>query len=87
MATNPKFKIFSSMNPKADTVKIYSRPQETKSQNLAINIGGDDELVLQPGKTLADYNITNETELSFFRWAEYVEFSSSADAQTASFGH
>ncbi|KAG9393969.1 Uncharacterized protein family UPF0538 [Carpediemonas membranifera] len=87
ISLDPKFKIFAAMKPKADTLKIYSRPQSHKTQNLAINIGDDEELVLDSSKKLSDYKIGSETELSLFLWSEYEEFCRNPDAQRASFGH
>lgn len=67
-----------------DSVKIYTKAHGTKSMNLVINLENDDDWLVYCGndeakkagesKTLHDLGIENETELSLFKWSDYVDF-------------
>jgi hypothetical protein len=45
-----------------------------KSQHLVINFEEDETQILQTGKTLKEFNIEHETELSFFVLQEYLDY-------------
>lgn len=59
-----------------DTLKIYTKAHHSKTMNLIINIEDDDETTIlkNESKTLADYGVENETELSMFNYHDYIEF-------------
>ncbi|EMG50776.1 AIM29 Altered inheritance rate of mitochondria protein 29 [Candida maltosa Xu316] len=63
-----------------DTIKIYTKAHGSKSMNLVINFENDDEWVLVSptitgnDKSLWELGIQNETELSLFKWDDYVEY-------------
>lgn len=57
-----------------DTMKLYVKQHGSKSQNLIINL--DDTEMLDNEKTLMEYNIGNEDEISFFNYNEYINFKS-----------
>ncbi|KAH8152422.1 uncharacterized protein LAJ45_03262 [Morchella importuna] len=59
-----------------DTLKLYTKAQGTKTQNLIINMEDkDDEKIFRDdSKTLAEYGCEHETEISFFNMADYLEF-------------
>ena len=64
-------------------LKVYTKAHGTKSMNLVINFDHDDTdwLLWCPqkdkegkDKTLWDYGIENETELSLFNWDDYLQY-------------
>lgn len=68
-----------------DAIKIYTKAHGTKSMNLVINMehpdadsviycGDESYTVTQPEKSLWEWGIDNETELSFFKWSDYAAF-------------
>jgi hypothetical protein len=58
-----------------DTLKMYVHAHGAKSSNLVINLGGDDSLIMDDlTKTLGDYGVQNETELSYFGREEYEKY-------------
>ncbi|KAK6204402.1 uncharacterized protein RJT21DRAFT_116817 [Scheffersomyces amazonensis] len=64
-----------------DTIKIYTKAHGSKSMNLVINFEEDEEWVLINGvdkkgedKSLWDLGVENETELSVFKWEDYVAY-------------
>lgn len=63
-----------------DTVKIYTKAHGSKSMHLVINFENDEDWVLvSPSvdgtdKSLWELGIQNETELSLFNWADYIEY-------------
>ncbi|KAK6458017.1 uncharacterized protein RJT20DRAFT_125917 [Scheffersomyces xylosifermentans] len=62
-----------------DAIKIYTKAHGTKSMNLVINFDNDEGWVLvSPDvtgkKSLYELGVENETELSVFKWSDYVEF-------------
>ncbi|ODV78038.1 uncharacterized protein CANTADRAFT_55004 [Suhomyces tanzawaensis NRRL Y-17324] len=66
-------------NVEYDTLKIYTKAHGSKSMNLIINFENDDDWVLQrPGleidRSLKELGVENETELSLFKWDDYVAF-------------
>ncbi|EPX70824.1 uncharacterized protein SOCG_04133 [Schizosaccharomyces octosporus yFS286] len=54
-----------------DTLKIYVKAQQHKTQNLAINLDHDDWILTDDHQTLAFSGIENETELSYFNLQAY----------------
>ena len=74
----------SVASSKYDTLKIYTQPHGTKTQNLVINFKNDEELIFWGGETKDKFNpsstlkdlvqLQNETEISLFAWTEYEEF-------------
>lgn len=67
--------IENDINTRVDTLKIYSKAFGSKTMNLAINLEEDDKLVLSDTeKTLAEYGVENETDISAFNWADYEEY-------------
>ncbi|GME76206.1 unnamed protein product [Ambrosiozyma monospora] len=64
-------------NVEYDTLKIYTHAHGSKTMNLVINMEHDDDWILDlqnDVKTLADYGIENETEVSVFNREAYEEF-------------
>ncbi|KAK6465107.1 hypothetical protein DFJ63DRAFT_6461 [Scheffersomyces coipomensis] len=64
-----------------DSIKIYSKAHGSKSMNLVINFDDDEGWVLINNddkrgdkKSLYELGIENETELSLFKWDDYVAF-------------
>ncbi|CUS07163.1 unnamed protein product [Tuber aestivum] len=59
-----------------DTLKLYTKAHGTKTNNLIINLEDErDELIFgDDEKTLEGYKCEHETELSFFRLEDYLEF-------------
>ncbi|KAJ3334877.1 hypothetical protein HDU91_002479 [Kappamyces sp. JEL0680] len=60
------------VNVAFDTMKLYVMAHGHKSQNLIINL--DNEGYLDDTKTLQECGIENETEISFFKAADYERF-------------
>ncbi|KAL0635801.1 hypothetical protein Q9L58_005234 [Maublancomyces gigas] len=58
------------------TLKLYTKAQGTKTQNLIINMEDkDDELIFRDeNQTLADCGCEHETEISFFNMQDYLAF-------------
>lgn len=66
-----------------DTVKVYTHAHGTKSMNLVINFGNEEETILccrdadspvAKEKSLWDLGVENETEVSVFNYKAYKEF-------------
>ncbi|RPB03343.1 hypothetical protein L873DRAFT_1761191 [Choiromyces venosus 120613-1] len=59
-----------------DTLKLYTKAHGTKTNNLIINMedGGDELIFRDDGRTLEEYGCEHETEISFFRLEDYLEF-------------
>jgi hypothetical protein len=51
-------------------------PHGAKTSNLIINLDHPEWFVSDMSKTLADYNVVDETEISFFNAAKFKEYSS-----------
>ncbi|KAI7899773.1 uncharacterized protein BX663DRAFT_532713 [Cokeromyces recurvatus] len=63
-----------------NTLKVYTVAHGHKTMNLIINIEDDDKLILSDeDAVLAWQGIENETELSFFNMADYLEFKKHPD--------
>ncbi|CAB16364.1 hypothetical protein POMI540_0786 [Schizosaccharomyces pombe] len=70
--TDPSLKIYRTTH--FDTLKIYVKAQQHKTQNLAINLDHDDWILNDGAKTLSLCGIENETELSYFELAAYKAY-------------
>eukprot|EP00158_Paraphelidium_tribonemae_P000364 Partr_v1_DN21853_c0_g1_i1_m70133 putative chromosome 2 open reading frame 76 len=57
-----------------DTLKIYTRPHGSKTNNLIINMGNDAETAVDLDKPLHAQGIENEWELSMFNLAAYHKY-------------
>lgn len=60
-----------------DSLKIYTHAHGSKTVNLVINFDHDEDWLLDMNdaeKKLYQYDIENETELSLFKWDDYVKF-------------
>ena len=64
-----KLRVYKDLN--LNKLKIYFKKHGTKSQNLVINLNGED---LIEGKTLQEQGIEDETELSFFNHDDFVKY-------------
>ncbi|KAG0216204.1 hypothetical protein BGX31_000655 [Mortierella sp. GBA43] len=63
-----------------DTLKLYTKAHGAKTMNLIINMDHDEDWILaDDNKTLADYGIEHETEISFFNRQLYEAFKISPD--------
>ena len=65
------------MNALKDTLKVYFAAHGTKTQNLIINLDHDDDAspwFMTNDKTLSDYKLENEAEISFFVKSQYDAF-------------
>ncbi|KAJ3213819.1 hypothetical protein HDU67_002413 [Dinochytrium kinnereticum] len=71
ISTDSSFKAYRNVD--LDTMKMYFKTHGTKSQNLIINIEHEDKY-LEDDTTLADAGLENETEISFFNLAAYMEY-------------
>ncbi|KAL2917586.1 hypothetical protein HK105_202872 [Polyrhizophydium stewartii] len=60
-------------NSTFDCLKLYFNAHGAKTQNLIINLDHD-EYIMDDAKTLRDYGVQNETELSFFQRAAYDSY-------------
>lgn len=75
--TNP---VLSRLFPKdspvpLDTFKRYYTRHSAKTNNMIINVGEDEKLLLLDfDSKLADLGMEHETEISFFNWEEYQKF-------------
>ncbi|KAI8052799.1 hypothetical protein BDF22DRAFT_487832 [Syncephalis plumigaleata] len=70
-------KVTSGMKPflniHYDTLKLYTQPHGSKTNNLIINLNND-EWIMEDNKLLSEYGIENETEISFFNREAYETF-------------
>ncbi|XP_072028632.1 UPF0538 protein C2orf76-like [Amphiura filiformis] len=57
-----------------DQLKIQHQPHGAKTSDPVINSDDDEKLMLKLRTTLADNNVGNETEISFFRNADYENY-------------
>lgn len=70
-------------NVEYNTLKLYSKAHGTKSMNLSINFDNDEEYIfycqdeknmVDSGKSLYDLGVENETEISLFKYLDYIDF-------------
>ncbi|GAV52685.1 hypothetical protein ZYGR_0AG06760 [Zygosaccharomyces rouxii] len=64
-------------NVQFDSLKIYTHAHGYKTINLVINFDHDDDWILDMNdneKKLYQYGIANETEISLFKWDDYVTY-------------
>lgn len=72
-ATGAGFRAYRNVD--LDTLKVYTHAHGSKTMNLVINMEHDDDWILaDPNKTLIDYGVENETEISAFNRDQYEEF-------------
>eukprot|EP01098_Paradermamoeba_levis_P009482 TRINITY_DN3957_c0_g1_i1.p1 TRINITY_DN3957_c0_g1~~TRINITY_DN3957_c0_g1_i1.p1 ORF type:complete len:123 (-),score=28.61 TRINITY_DN3957_c0_g1_i1:81-449(-) len=71
--TQSAFVPLRSALAKFDTIKIFTKAQGYKPNNLIINMESED-LILVDDKTLAECGVEHETELSYFNREEYEKF-------------
>lgn len=77
IAKDGKLRPYRTCVDKLDTLKIYTHAHGSKTMNLAINFDHDEDWILNLNndqKTLRDYGVENETEISCFNMEEYLEF-------------
>lgn len=60
-----------------DTLKIEHQPHKSKSSDPVINTEDDDTLILKDENTLLESQVVNETELSFFKMDDYIQYKKS----------
>eukprot|EP01095_Lingulamoeba_sp_RSL-Kostka_P015552 TRINITY_DN7201_c0_g1_i1.p1 TRINITY_DN7201_c0_g1~~TRINITY_DN7201_c0_g1_i1.p1 ORF type:complete len:135 (-),score=36.38 TRINITY_DN7201_c0_g1_i1:95-499(-) len=57
-----------------DSLKIYYKPHGMKPNCLAINYNTDDDFLDDDDKTLGEYNIESESEISYFNMEDFLVF-------------
>ncbi|PLW10276.1 hypothetical protein PCANC_06314 [Puccinia coronata f. sp. avenae] len=68
----PGWKTFQNVT--LDTFKLYSKAHGSKTTNLIINLDNDEWIMNEGSKTLSNYGLENESEVSLFNRAEYDNF-------------
>lgn len=71
-------------NVDLDTLKVYTHAHGTKTMNLVINTDHDDDPnwvldLSENGRPLAEYGVSNETELSVFNLADYEAYNANPE--------
>lgn len=61
-------------NNNFNVMKLYVKAHGSKTTNLVINLGNDEEKVLNDNKTLKELDIEDETEISYFNLDLYNEY-------------
>ncbi|EPS38409.1 hypothetical protein H072_7861 [Dactylellina haptotyla CBS 200.50] len=61
-------------NVEFDSMKLYTKAQGTKNQNLIINMDHPEWMFDDDSKTLAEMGCGHETEVSFFNKDAYEEY-------------
>ncbi|KAF3905549.1 hypothetical protein AA313_de0204749 [Arthrobotrys entomopaga] len=59
-----------------DSMKLYTKAQGTKTQNLIINLDKPEWMFDDDSKTLAEMGCEHETEVSFFNMEAYEDYRS-----------
>ncbi|KAH9462767.1 hypothetical protein MJO28_002460 [Puccinia striiformis f. sp. tritici] len=72
ISSAPGWKTFQ--NVALDTFKLYSKAHGSKTTNLIINLDHDDWILEDRSKSLSDYELENESEVSLFNRASYEAF-------------
>ncbi|GCF01299.1 altered inheritance rate of mitochondria protein 29 [Zygosaccharomyces mellis] len=75
ISTEGAFRPFRSVQ--FDSLKVYTHAHGFKTINLVINFDHDEDWILDINdneKKLYQYGIANETEISLFKWEDYVNF-------------
>jgi len=75
--TAPGFKPYRTLQ--LDTLKLYTQAHSHKTMNLIINLDHEDWILNDKNKTLAEYGVVNETELSLFNRELYEAFKEHPD--------
>ncbi|KAK1788996.1 hypothetical protein P4O66_014957, partial [Electrophorus voltai] len=65
----PPFKKFGY-----DTMKIIHQAHGAKTNELVMSLEDDEKLILRDGLDLRACGVANETELAFFRMADYAKY-------------
>ncbi|XP_076858999.1 UPF0538 protein C2orf76 homolog [Brachyhypopomus gauderio] len=65
----PPFKTFDY-----DTMKIIHQAHGAKTNELVMSLENDEQLILRDGLDLRACGVANETELAFFRMADYAQY-------------
>ncbi|KAK7153607.1 hypothetical protein R3I94_007103 [Phoxinus phoxinus] len=65
----PPFKQFDY-----DTMKIIHQAHGAKTNELVMSLEDDEKLILRDGCRLRACGVANETELAFFKMADYKQF-------------
>lgn len=65
----PPFKTYSF-----DTLKISHKAYGYKSNDPVINLEDDEKLILKEESSLKENGVDNETEISFFKMEDYLEY-------------
>lgn len=72
IASQPAFRAYRTVD--LNTVKIYTKAHGSKTMNLVINLDHDDWVLQNHSKTLSDYGIENEAELSVYNNEAYEKY-------------
>lgn len=65
----PPFKTFDY-----DTIKIIHQAHGAKTNELVMSLEDDEKLILRDDCSLGECGVANETELAFFKMADYAKF-------------
>eukprot|EP00105_Crassostrea_gigas_P044644 XP_019928792.1 PREDICTED: UPF0538 protein C2orf76 homolog isoform X2 [Crassostrea gigas] len=57
-----------------DTLKISHKAYGYKSNDPVINLEDDEKLILKEESSLKENGVENETEISFFKMEDYLEY-------------
>ncbi|EFP76913.1 hypothetical protein PGT21_005385 [Puccinia graminis f. sp. tritici] len=72
ISSAPGWKMFQ--NVALDTFKLYSKAHGAKTTNLIINLDHDEWILEDRSKSLSEYGLENESEVSLFNRADYEAF-------------
>jgi len=72
IASAPGWKTFQNLP--LDTFKLYSKAHGSKTTNLIINLDHDEWMMEDGTKTLAEYGLEHESEISLFCRSHYDAF-------------
>lgn len=72
IASQSAFRAYRTVD--LDTLKIYTRAHGSKTMNLVINLDHDDWVLSDHNKSLFEYGVENETELSIYNRELYEEY-------------
>ncbi len=61
--------------------QIEHHAHGAKTNDPVINCEDDEMLILKDGETLANQKVRNETEISFFKLADYLNYKKSPNRQ------
>lgn len=72
ISSTPGWKAFQTVE--LDTFKLYTKAHGAKTTNLVINLDHDEWILEDQCKTLSDYGLEHESEISLFNRADYEQF-------------